>query len=504
MRFLLPLLLVFSALLCLLPGCEPKEDILTTDSSAQLEFSADTVLFDTVFAQVGTVSKRLWVYNRNNRAVRVEQVQLADNNPGTYSLIINGDETKAANNLEIRGKDSLLVLVKAVLGPSATVNKPFLVDDELRFRTNGNEQQVKLVAYGQNAYFHGVEEHITRNTTWLKNRPHVIYGFVVVDPGVTLRIQPGTRIYSHAGSGMLVQGRLSINEGINPATELTPNDTATFVRFQGDRLEASYADTPGQWRGIQFAAGSSTNNVVRFTEIKNAGFGLLIYNPLNGPHPKVTAEHTILRNISGAALTFASGGEGFDGAGVLSFSGDFDLRNCLFTNCGEYAIAAYGGTYDLNYCTVANYTPQFQRKSAALSFTNEIVTAQAAQPNITRVTINNSIVWGSIANELFFKNGDQYRPNLIIRNSILRTDDYKAATDAGSKLGFNNNGNQLNVNPKFKRSPENFGDRYDYRLDTLSPASNKGLYNAQVPRDLLYKVRNTSAPDLGAYERVNP
>jgi hypothetical protein len=503
MRFLLPLLLVFSALLCLLPGCEPKEDILTTDDSAKLEFSADTVLFDTVFAQVGTVSKRLWVYNRNARAVRVEQIRLADTNPGTYSLLVNGDETTAASNLEIRGKDSLLILVKAVLGPSATVNKPFLVTDQLLFRTNGNEQDVKLVAYGQNAYFH-VLERLPCNAVWRNDKPHVIYGAAQVDSGCTLRIQPGTRIYSHAGAALLVHGTLLINEATTPSNELAANDRSTFVSFQGDRLEPFYNDVPGQWAGIQFFA-SSRNNVVRFTEIKNSSFGLLVFNPRNRqPHPKVTVRNSILRNISGAALSFASLGQSFDGAGIFGLSGDFDLQNTLLTNCGEYAMLGYGGTYDINYCTIANYTPQFQRKSASLSFTNEPADARAALPNTTQININNSIVWGSIADELFFKNGEQYRPSLTIRNSILRTREYAATTDVGSKLGFNNNANQLNVNPKFRRSPENFGDGFDYRLDTLSPASNKGVYNALIPRDLLYKARNTSAPDLGAYERVNP
>ena len=64
--------------------------------------------------------------------------------------------------------------------------------------------------------------------------------------------------------------------------------------------------------------------------------------------------------------------------------------------------------------------------------------------------------------------------------------------------------NLLNVNPKFKRSPENAADKYDYRLDTLSPASNKARIDALVPRDLVNKARSTTAPDLGAYERVNP
>lgn len=505
MRFLLPLLLVFSALLCLLPGCEPKEDLVTTDSSVKLEFSADTVLFDTVFAQVGTVSKRLWVYNRNSRAVNISQIRLADTNPGTYSLIINGDETKAASDLEIRGKDSLLVLVKAVLGPNATDNKPFLVDDQLLFSTNGNQQDVRLVSYGQNAYFHGPEEHITRNTTWPKNRPHVIYGVVVVDPGVTLRIQPGTRVYSHAGSALLVQGTLRINEATNPTAELTPTDTTTFVRFQGDRLEPFYTDTPGQWRGIQFDASSSRNNLVRFTEIKNASFGLLIYNPLNTRRPKVTVENTILRNISGAALSFASLGANFDGAGIFGISGDFDLRNCLLTNCGEYAIRGIGGIFNLNFCTIANYTPQFQRRTHSLNFTNSPAAEQAVQPNTTSIVINNSIVWGSNRDELKFENGSAYRPNLDIRNTILRTEEYAAATDVGNTLGFNNNQNQLNETPKFRNSPERgFGTKFDYRLDTLSPASNKAVYNPAIPRDLLNKSRSMTSTDLGAYERVNP
>ena len=511
MRFLLPLLLICAALLALLPGCEPKEDLLTTDGSARLEFSADTVIFDTVFTQVGTVSKRLWVYNRNSRAVRIEQIRLADTNPGTYSLIINGDERQAAAGLEIRGKDSLQILVKARLG-ATSVLKPFLLTDQLLFTTNGNEQDVKLVAYGQNAYFH-VLERIGNSarpsiTTWPNDKPHVIYGAVLVDSLCTLRIQPGTRVYSHAGAALVVRGTLLVNENTAPAAELKDDDRATLVRFQGDRLEASYNDVPGQWAGIQFDAASSRSNVVNFAEIKNASFGLLVFNPRNRPHPKVTVRNTVFRNISGAGLTFASGGQRFDGGGVLSFSGDFDLTNCLLTNCGEYAVTGVGGgLYSLKYCTIANYTPQFRRETASLSFTNEPATRQPlAAPITIGVSINNSIVWGSIADELFFENSDQYRAGISIRNSLLRTRDYAAATDASDKPGLGNQAlnNLLNVNPKFKRSPETFGDKYNYRLDTLSPASDKARIDAFVLRDLVNKPRSTSAPDLGAYERVNP
>ncbi|SMB79719.1 hypothetical protein SAMN00120144_3985 [Hymenobacter roseosalivarius DSM 11622] len=509
MRSLFPLLFICSALLCGLPGCESKEELLTTDSTAQLAFSADTVLFDTVFAQVGTVSKRLWVYNRQARAVQVSHIRLANASPGTYSLLINGAPTPTAHDLKIRGRDSLLILIKAVLGPGASGNQPFLVADHVLFSTNGNEQQVALIAYGQNAYFHGPEEHITRTTTWPKNRPHVLYGVVVVDAGVTLRLQPGTRVYAHAGAALLVRGTLRINEDIRPPGELSPSDTTTVVRFAGDRLESRYHELPGQWRGIQFDASSSRDNLVRFAEIKNASFGLLVYNPLNGPHPKVTVEQTVLRNMSGAALSFASGGEQFEGAGILSIAGDFDVQNCLFTNCGEYALRGIGGTYALNFCTIANYTPQFRRDHASLTFTNVPLAPTAARPYATKVTITNSIVWGSNENELLFENGSEYRSALQVENSILRTKTYAGKTDTGNQLGFDNNNNQVAVaNPRFVSAPDQaLGTRYDYRLDTLSPASDSrsvALPLAVPARDLLNKLRNRSTPDVGAYERTNP
>ena len=88
MRHLFPLFLVLSCLLTFLPGCEPKEDLVQTSGS--LAFATDTVKFDTVFTTIQTVTKRLWVYNRNSGAVKTD-VSLAGKLGTTYSLIINGD-----------------------------------------------------------------------------------------------------------------------------------------------------------------------------------------------------------------------------------------------------------------------------------------------------------------------------------------------------------------------------------------------------------------------------
>ncbi|WP_345227114.1 hypothetical protein [Hymenobacter koreensis] len=506
MRYLFPLLLLLSMLTVLLPGCEPKEEIVTTDTSAKLEFSTDTVKFDTVFVQTGTVTKRLWVYNRNKRAVRVEEIRLAAQQGATYQLIIGGDAGPTARNVEIRGRDSLLVLVRATVQPGA--DKPFLVEDQLLFRTNKNDQQVRLIAYGQNAYFHDAET-LPCNAVWRNDKPHVIYNSVLVDSLCTLTIEEGTRIYSHAGSAIIVKGTLRVNPNLSPTDEVKPDDRR-IVRFAGDRLEPFYNDIPGQWAGIQFVASTrnTRNNVLRYCEIKNASFGVLIYNINDArPRPRVTVENSVIRNISGQGLTFASGGASFAGGGILSYSGDFDLRNLLLTNCGEYAVGGFqGGTYNLQHCTVANYTPQFRRETASLTFSNALPITSPTYRTAPTVTISNSIVWGSIEDELFFQNGNQYVGGVNISHSLLRTKEYNVP-GTGSTLGFAGTTNILNVDPKFRRTPLNTSNnQFDYRLDTLSAASNRGTAVSLpvLTRDLRNISRNASTPDLGAYERLNP
>lgn len=508
MRFLLPLLLVLSALTVLLPGCEPKEDIVTSDSSARLEFALDTVKFDTVFVSVGTVSKRLWVYNRNARAVRVAEISL-QNRPGiTYSLLVNGQPTLAARDVEIRGKDSLLVLVRATIDPTPTDLKPFLVVDDLKFRTNGNEQVVKVLSYGQNAYFHNQEE-IRRNTVWKADKPHVIFDYAFVDSLVTLTIEPGARIYSHAGAALLVGGTLRCNADFRPTGELKPTDR-NFVRFQADRREEFYQEIPGQWAGIWFLS-SSRDNVVRFTEIRNSAFGLLVLNPKAlRPFPAVTVENSVIQNISSAKQQFTNAGVsvGLDGAALLAFSGNFVARNVLMANCEQSAVTEFlGSNVQLDYCTIANYTTQANRQTPSVLLAAALRINGQLQTAAPRLTVRNSIVWGSMreGEELEFVDGEQYAGNISISNSVLKTKKY----DNIGVLGQRKNGNILNPveGPAylFRSTPFRFrGKMLDYQLDTLSAASNKAVPLPGLSTDLLNRPRNPTTPDIGAYERVNP
>ncbi|WP_046243942.1 hypothetical protein [Hymenobacter terrenus] len=501
MRYLFPLFLILSCLLTFLPGCEPKEDMVQTSGS--LEMGADTVLFDTVFTTVRTVTKRLWVYNRNSGAVKTN-VSLTGTAGNTFDLIINGDTGPTANDVTIRGKDSLLVLVRAILGDNGTSTKPFLITDEVHFRTNGNDQNVKLVAYGQNAYFHDGEI-LPCNSVWRNDKPHVIYNSVQVNAGCVLRILPGTRVYLHAGSGILVKGRILVNAGSDFPVGSGPTDTIkatnrNIVRFLGDRREPFYDNIPGQWLGIQMDEGS-TGNIIRYAEIKNASFGVLLYNPENRSQPDVTLDNTVIQNISGNNLSFASGGNTFTGAGIFSFSGKVTATNCLLTNCGEYAVLGLGGgTYDFNFCTFANYTPSFRRETSSITFTNEKATdARVLLP--TSVTIRNSIVWGSFEDELFVKNYTDPNYTVSIRNSLVRTKEYATTPAVVGNAGVN----IINTDPLFKRTSLS-GSQPDYSLQATSPAGAiRSAPATPLPspfRDLLNLPRS-SQPTIGAYE-FNP
>src|SRR6478736_1753215 len=129
-----------------------KEEKITTDAGAKLEFSRDTIFFDTLFTSTQSITKRFRVYNRNSKAVVIQSIEVGGKAQSQYQVIINGLTTYFQNNLTLRGGDSLFILVSTKI-PSQAQELPFLVQDSIVFSTNGNIQQVQLIAYGQNATF---------------------------------------------------------------------------------------------------------------------------------------------------------------------------------------------------------------------------------------------------------------------------------------------------------------------------------------------------------------
>ena len=145
-KYFLPLLVITILFAC-------KKDILENDQSATLNFSTDTITFDTVFASIGSITKTLTVYNNNNFGVQTD-IELKGSSAGHFRMNIDGIAGNNQSNIEIPAKDSIFIFLEVTIDPSLINTTPYILTDSLVFTTGTKQQDVDVVAWGQDAYFH--------------------------------------------------------------------------------------------------------------------------------------------------------------------------------------------------------------------------------------------------------------------------------------------------------------------------------------------------------------
>ncbi|MBX9850676.1 MAG: hypothetical protein K2X86_02850 [Cytophagaceae bacterium] len=452
MRFLSLILLLF-----ILFSCSRKDEKLIFDPGAKLEFSADTVFFDTIFTSVESVTHRLLVFNRNKNAVNISSIELGGKASSSYSIIINGKESFYESDFYLRGGDSIFILVKIKedIDPQ-NQSLPYLVTDSLLFNTNGNIQKVDLVAYGQDATFlKGVT--VPCDTVWTNQKPFVVTDFIRVPPGCTLTLQQGVKVLFHDNAYLKVEGTL-----------LVTGDKDSLVTFSGDKLNDNLANLPGQWQGIIFEA-NSKNNSFDFAVIKNAVTGIKINNDPGDADTiaEVKIFNTIVKNMQKA--------------GVEALGTDVYAYNSLFTNCVTQTFAGLGGgNYHFKHCTFASYSYSFFREESAIKFSNQ----EGGLSSSLKARFTNCILWGDMANELVLSDNGSSSFDFASFASILKT----------TRSDQNVNGNIINTDPKFVKPVSQ-----DFHLNTVSPAIDAGQ-NVLIATDLDGKARDAN-PDMGAYEK---
>ena len=151
-RLSIGLFSILALLVCISPGC--RKDNFLTDPEARLEFSTDTVLFDTLFSTVGSTTRLFKVYNRHSQSIRISELRLEQGNSSPYRINVDGQDGWLFNDLELAAGDSLFIFTEVTIDPG-NASTPFVVEDRILFETNGNLQQVQLSAWGPDAYFHG-------------------------------------------------------------------------------------------------------------------------------------------------------------------------------------------------------------------------------------------------------------------------------------------------------------------------------------------------------------
>jgi hypothetical protein len=243
------------------------------------------------------------------------------------------------------------------------------------------------------------------------------------------------------------------------------------VLFTNDRFDGDYGLYPGQWGGILFLEGSK-NNEIKYADIRNAEVGIWLGTPDADNLADLVLENSIIENMSESA--------------VLAFTSDLEMTNCLLNNTGQFVFGALaGGNYLLQHNTIANYSFGFFKTQPSFVVTDKLELSDGSIiEEAIYVELNNNIIWGLSADEIEVHNDTGLAFNLMMTNNLLRTTNEQY-------VGF---GNILNEDPLFI-DPELF----DYQLDSLSPAINKGA-SLGISLDLLDNARSVQ-PDIGAYEK---
>ena len=147
-----PLVVLFSFIYVSTTMFSCRKDEITTNPNSKLNFSTDTLLFDTVFTTLSSTTKRLKIYNRNSDKIIISSISIEKGANSQFRINVDGVSGNSHTNVEIDGNDSLFIFLEVTIDPNSILS-PFVVDDKIIFNTNGNKQSVQLLAWGQNAHY---------------------------------------------------------------------------------------------------------------------------------------------------------------------------------------------------------------------------------------------------------------------------------------------------------------------------------------------------------------
>jgi hypothetical protein len=440
--------------------------------NANLVFSEDTVLFDTVFTGIGSATRVFTVSNPNDLPVKITNIKLGKDDISKYRFNINGVSGNEVSDIVIPANDSLFVFVEVNIDPS----KDLLIEqDSIIFEANNNSQDIDLVAFGQDVIL--IKDSVLNSQTWTNAKPYLVYNLMAVDENQILTLEAGTHIYFHRGSSFIVLGTVIANGNVYEN-----------VILEGDRLEHDYYDIPGQWDGVWITK-LSKDNVMNYTQILNANVGIAV-DSINGSNPMLTISNSKIEHHSIYGISAQM-------SNVLA-------TNCVITNCGIYSVfLSRGGNYSFYHCTIANWWNYTVRNTPAVYLNNYFVYENNVYIyDMESAYFGNCVIWGDQKTEFnfdFYTSGVSH--NFKLENCFVKID---TSAHINTSITENFIDNNYKSDPVLKNVKA-----YDFSLSEISPAIDNGklsvteLLPALLNLDINALSRiSDSAPDVGAYEFI--
>ncbi len=390
--------LVYVFFLAVIPwfsiSCE-KESFKVDDGGVKLEFSTDTLTFDTVFTTVGTTTRIVTIYNRSSDNLKLSTVTLSGGVASHFRMNVDGDTSLVARDIEIEAGDSIFIFVQANINPT-DATMPFVVEDAIVF---SNGQRVVLTAWGRNAIYHRI---LPSDSTWFTvidcenwnhTLPHVFIDPAAVLDGHTLTLRNGDELYFYDDAMLIIDSNAHLRV---QGTEDAP------VLFTSMRHDGWYDYLPGQWQTIWFY-NYSIGNVIDHAVIENGTCGLRCY-----PGSQLTVSNTVIRNMSDC--------------GIVGQAATITGRNLLVYDCLADVTVLRGGSYDFRNCTFANYWSYSARQIECIVLSNnEIRGGEVLGGDLLKADFRDCIIWGTYQKEFLLSELEGFTMNYNLNlHSIVK------------------------------------------------------------------------------------
>lgn len=470
-------------LLCMgLAACQ--DNIVSDNPTLQLTFSHDSLLFDTVFTDMGSSTKRMMVYNPHKNALLIDRVEVK--NGKSFFINLDGEnQLENMRDITLRGGDSLFLFVRAEIDP-LDVNNPVLVEDSIVFYVNQKPQAVYLQAYGQDVeIIRGEQGRWDSYNLRLENKkPYLIYDTLVV--AGNLVIEKGATLYMHSGAMIYVYGNVTAN-----GSKEQP------IVIRGDRTDMLFDSVPyrvasGQWNGlylVHLADMVTPTYNLDYVDILSGAIGLYAMSESTTKRPRMSLSNGRIHNHSIYGLVLQNV--------------DATVVNTEISNCASYCVYLAGGKHNFAHNTIASY---FGYPYTTINIHNNIIREDVAAVYINNLSKNaaptissfyNCVITGARKNNLVVATPlpDYYEGKFI--GNYLRADSL-SETFAQQNVYATDSDSVVFRNVYYLYKEYKY---YDFQLDSLSPARGvaDSVMASHFPYDRLGIPRKIR-PDAGCYE----
>jgi len=489
MRRVVPILLLLLGLV----SC--KQNIVSYDPTMRLQFSHDSVMFDTVFTTMGSSTRKLMVYNPNDNAIVINQVSMRD---GKYFYInLDGENNPAyMHDITIRGGDSLFLFVRANVDPQDS-NSPVLVNDDIVFSVNEHTQHIRLQAFGQNVtILRDPNGFIVYDNLHLTNtRPYLIYDTLVVTDDLT--IDEGTTLYMHNNALIHAYGNVTARGSLEHP-----------ITIRGDRTDRLFDSVPyrvasGQWNGIYLLHSKDRPTPTYsfdYADIISGNFGLYVCSESANMRPVLTFTNGRIHNQAVY--------------GMILQNVDATVINSEISNCASFCLYIAGGKQQFVHNTIASYFGypytninihnNIHRDTMAAVYINNL----SKETAVTDATFRSCIITGAQRSNLLVATPLPNHYGGTFSGNYLQADSLPAAF-AARNIYASDSDSAVFRNIYYRINEYRY---YDFQLDSLSPARGIGdsLLTDQPTQSFIDSLcrfdrlghRRKAHPDAGCYEYI--